>query len=112
MGGSGCLYKETLKNREKDGKRLNPIIKRKLGSKEKRMVYTSGGRPGEAQTKNIDTSDKERSQYSLENSEVIKSADWACLIEDHYSKIHGEPTPMDVSKIASLYYFFESLCKI
>ncbi|CAF3388731.1 unnamed protein product [Rotaria sp. Silwood2] len=101
------IFKETLKNRDKDGKRLNPIIKRKLGSKEKRMIYTSGGKPGDEQTKNIDTSDKERLQYSLENSEVIKLADWACLIEDHYSKIHGKPTPMDVSVTAYYYHLFQ-----
>ncbi|CAF0879919.1 unnamed protein product [Didymodactylos carnosus] len=90
------VFKETLKNRDKDGKRLNPIIKRKLGSKEKRMIYTSGGRPGEAQTKNIDTTIKERQQYSLQNDEIIKLADWACIIEDHYSKINNKPTPMDI----------------
>jgi pyruvate, water dikinase len=61
-----------------------PIIEKKLGKKEKKMIYTSSG------TKNIKTSLKEQNQYALSDEEILKLSRWAFLIEKHYNK------PMDI----------------
>lgn len=70
-----------------DDHKLTPIIERKLGEKEKKMVYAKGGSQA---TKNVDTSSKERRTFVLEDSEILKLARWACVIEEHYEK------PMDM----------------
>jgi pyruvate,water dikinase len=66
---------------------LRPIIEKNLGRKEEKMVYTKKGR---ASTKNISTSNRERLAFVLEDSEIIKLAKWAAIIEIHYAK------PMDI----------------
>jgi pyruvate,water dikinase len=38
----------------------------------------------------------ERHRYVLEDDEVLKLAEWACIIEDHYSKEAGYYKPMDI----------------
>jgi len=71
-----------------------PIISRKLGSKEKTMIYSERGaqeiaKPEEA-IENVETPEKEREKYILEDSEIIKLAQWASIIEQHYDR------PMDI----------------
>ena len=66
---------------------LLPIIDKKLGEKEKKLIYATGG---SATTKNINTSKAERESYVLSDSEIIQLARWACTIEQHYG------TPMDM----------------
>ncbi len=68
-------------------KGLKPVIQKETGSKEKKMVYAGGG---SRDTKNVETSKNERAAYVLNDEEIIKLADWAALIEDHYDK------PMDM----------------
>ena len=65
----------------------HPIIDKRKGSKEKKMVYTS---EGSDKTENIDTSGKERQAFVLEDSEILHLARWAKAIESHYD------TPMDM----------------
>jgi pyruvate,water dikinase len=75
------VFKPTLKQ----GKR--PIIGKRLGSKEIMMIYTSDqNRP----TKNVETPESMRKHYCINDDEVIKLAEWAVIIEDHYNK------PMDI----------------
>jgi len=64
-----------------------PIIDKKLGTKEKKMIYTNGGG---STTKNINTSREERQTYVLSEDEIVQLARWACSIEQHYG------TPMDI----------------
>ncbi len=64
---------------QKDG--LVPIIGKRLGDKEKTMVYAEGG---SATVKNTQTSKKKRARFVLDDEEVLQLARWACLIEDHY----------------------------
>jgi pyruvate,water dikinase len=64
-----------------------PIIEKSLGTKEKKMIYASGG--SEA-TKNVETSTQERRSYVLEDDEILRLARWAVAIEDHYER------PMDI----------------
>ena len=80
------IFKPTLKNG------FRPIIGRNLGTKEVRLVYGDGSRT----TRNESTPLEDRQRFSLSDDEVLKLANWACLIEDHYSERAGKPQPMDL----------------
>ncbi|MCT7973322.1 phosphoenolpyruvate synthase [Laspinema olomoucense] len=81
------VFKPTLK----EGKR--PILEKRLGSKEIKMVYDVGG---SKLTKNVPVSAPERDQYCINDDEILTLAKWACIIEDHYSESRGKYTPMDI----------------
>ncbi|OLP17626.1 phosphoenolpyruvate synthase [Leptolyngbya sp. 'hensonii'] len=81
------VFKPTLKQG------FRPILAKRLGTKEIKMVYDLGGSKF---TKNVSVSPEQRRQFSLEDDEVITLAQWACEIEDHYSKVRGSYTPMDI----------------
>jgi len=81
------VFKPTLKN----GKM--PIVVKKLGTKEIKMVYTNNLRKP---TVNKPTPLNERNQYILSDEELATLARWACVIEDHYSKEAGYFKPMDI----------------
>ncbi len=70
-----------------------PILDKRLGSKEIKMVYDLGG---SKLTKNVPTSPSERIQYAINDEEILRLAKWACQIEDHYSNVRGVYTPMDI----------------
>ncbi|ELR97253.1 phosphoenolpyruvate synthase [Gloeocapsa sp. PCC 73106] len=70
-----------------------PILKKRLGGKEIKMIYDLGGGK---QTKNVPVSESERGKYALSDDEVLLLAKWACVIEDHYSQVRGIYTPMDI----------------
>ncbi|MEH2285912.1 phosphoenolpyruvate synthase [Nostoc sp.] len=69
-----------------------PIIDKRLGSKELKMIYDDGSKF----TKNVSVSPSERGKFALSDEEILQLANWACLIEDHYSQVHGIFTPMDI----------------
>ncbi|MGL5077082.1 MAG: PEP/pyruvate-binding domain-containing protein, partial [Waterburya sp.] len=60
----------------------SPILTKRLGSKEIKMVYDVGGTK---LTKNIPTLPKERNQYAISDQEILQLAHWTCQIEEHYS---------------------------
>jgi pyruvate, water dikinase len=68
------------------------IIDRRLGSKEVRLVYGQGTRT----TRSEATPDGDRKRFCLSDEDVLTLARWACLIEEHYSKIAGHAQPMDI----------------
>ncbi|MBE9045401.1 phosphoenolpyruvate synthase [Pleurocapsales cyanobacterium LEGE 10410] len=70
-----------------------PILDKRLGSKEIKMVYDVGG---SKLTKNIPTSHFERVEYAISDAEILQLATWACQIEDHYSQVRNTYTPMDI----------------
>ena len=72
------VFKPTLK------KGFKPIVEKKVGTKEKRMIY------GETGTINKEVSIDERRKYVIKDDEIITLAKWACIIEEHYKK------PMDI----------------
>ena len=72
------VFKPTLK------KGFRPIVEKKIGSKEKRMIY------GESETEQQEVSKEDRDKFVISDDEVLKLANWACVIEDHYQK------PMDI----------------
>ncbi|MBN1105022.1 MAG: phosphoenolpyruvate synthase, partial [Deltaproteobacteria bacterium] len=81
------VFKPTLKM----GKRA--IISKKLGDRDIKMVYSI---EDDATVKNVPVTLTERHRYVLEEDEVLKLAEWACIIEDHYSKEAGYLKPMDI----------------
>ncbi len=66
---------------------LRPILRKRLGTKEKKMVY---GRGGSHATRISDTTADERHAFVLSDDEVLHLARWACAIERHYDR------PMDM----------------
>ncbi|MGD9319710.1 MAG: phosphoenolpyruvate synthase [Desulfobacteraceae bacterium] len=81
------VFKPTLKMGKK------AIINRKVGDRDIKMVYSM---EDEATTKNVATTIIERHRYVLDDDEILKLAEWACIIEDHYSKEAGYYKPMDI----------------
>ena len=81
------VFKPTLKQ----GKRA--IISRKVGDRDIKMVYSM---EDDATVKNVATTLAERHRYVLEDDEILKLAEWACIIEDHYSEAAGYFKPMDI----------------
>ncbi|BAY81746.1 phosphoenolpyruvate synthase [Calothrix parasitica NIES-267] len=69
-----------------------PIIDKRLGSKEIKMIYDDGSK----NVKNVSVSSVERAKFALNDEEILQLGHWACLIEDHYSHVHGKYTPMDM----------------
>lgn len=72
-----------------------PILKRQLGDKALRMVYTDDAIAGNS-TKNIKVMRKERQTFALTDDEVLSLARQSLLIEQHYSQHHGRHMPMDI----------------
>ncbi|PNX48467.1 MAG: phosphoenolpyruvate synthase [Thermoplasmata archaeon M8B2D] len=72
------VFKPTMK----DG--FKPILEKKVGTKEKRMIYDEKG------TINQDVNNEDRRKFVINDDEIIKLAKWATIIEDHYKK------PMDI----------------
>ncbi len=81
------VFKPTLK------KGFRSIIKRKIGAKQYRMVYSGHGT---RTTTNLQTPPEDRQVLSISDDEVLELARLACKIEDHYSKRFNRPTPMDI----------------
>ncbi len=69
-----------------------PIVGRRLGSKEVRLVYADGSRT----TRSEATPAAERSRFCLSDDEVLTLARWSLLIERHYSSRAGHSQPMDI----------------
>lgn len=68
------------------------LIWKKLGAKEFKLVYDEQ----KQRLSNLPTPKEERERFSLEPEEVLQLGRWAMAIEDHYSKVHNRPTPMDI----------------
>jgi pyruvate,water dikinase len=81
------VFKPTLKLGYK------PIIQKTLGEKEEKLVYWLDG---ESSTKNIPTSADERTSFILRDDEIVKLAEWAVTVEEHYSQKAGKYRPMDL----------------
>ncbi|MBD3164387.1 phosphoenolpyruvate synthase [Candidatus Woesearchaeota archaeon] len=80
------IFKPTLKQ----GKR--PIIKKAIGDKKIKMVYT---RDHKHPTKNIAVAREDQKKFVLTDDEILELAKMVCTIEDHYSEKRGKFTPMD-----------------
>ena len=74
------VFKPTLKEGFK------PIVEKKLGTKEKKLVYKGDGTGTEQREVTV----AEQRKFVLSDEEVLTLARWACVIEDHYG------LPMDI----------------
>jgi pyruvate,water dikinase len=81
------VFKPTLKQGYK------PILQKRLGTKEIKMVYDLGGTK---LTKNVSVSPAQRNKFALNDDEILQLANWSCIIEDHYSQVRATATPMDI----------------
>jgi pyruvate,water dikinase len=70
------------------------VLRRRLGGKQRQLVYGHGGLAGS--TTYVDTPADRRDEFCLSDAEVLTIADCAMRIEDHYSRLAGEPRPMDI----------------
>src|ERR1019366_7795685 len=80
------VFKPTLRSGNE------PIIGRRLGSKEVRLLYATGTRTTKSEATPADL----RAQFCIADNEVLQLAHWACLIEEHYSDLAKHPQPMDI----------------
>jgi len=67
-------------------KGINTILKRSLGSKKEKMLYSDNG----SNTLNVKTTKEEQNSFSIDDKDVINLAKQALLIEEHYKR------PMDI----------------
>ena len=67
-------------------KGFKPIVEKKLGTKQKKLVY----KRDTAGTELKEVKGEDQRQYVLNDDEVLTLARWACTIEEHYG------TPMDI----------------
>lgn len=81
------VFKPTL------AKGFRPILQRKLGTKEFKLVYDEGGT---RQTRSTPVPPEDRERFVLADDDILTLARWAVLVEDHYSRRRGTPTPMDI----------------
>jgi pyruvate,water dikinase len=82
------VFKPTLK----EG--FRPIIKKKRGSKEIKMIYGRGD--SRVLTRNVDVPEADRRSYCITDDEILQLAGYAVTIEDHYSGKRGRHVPMDI----------------
>jgi pyruvate,water dikinase len=86
---------EYLVMKSKIDKIKNPIIGKKLGVKNKKMLYALR-KGGIKQTKIVPTTANEQTHFVLSEKEIEELARWGKLIEDHYSERAKTWTPMDM----------------
>lgn len=70
-----------------------PIIKKFLGSKELRLVYTNSV---EHPLENVPVPSKEQDMFSLSDDEILEIARQTALIENYYTALKGSWNPMDI----------------
>ena len=80
------VHKDRLRNG------FRPLVGRKLGEKELTMRYDSASN----RIRNDTTTAAERSRFCVSDDEVLDLARWALIVEDYYSDLRGQPTPMDL----------------
>jgi pyruvate,water dikinase len=84
------VFKKTL-----DDKKYTSIISKAIGYKDQKLVYSKKIK-GTKGIKLEKTTNKEKETFVLSDKEIEKLARWCVIIENHYSKINGKWTPMDI----------------
>lgn len=73
-------------------KGFSPIIEKKMGHKETKMIYaTDTGRL----VKTTIVDEKQQKQFCITDQQALQLAEWVCIIEKHYSELKGQWCPMD-----------------
>jgi pyruvate,water dikinase len=70
-----------------------PILQKKLGTKEFKLVYDEGG---SRQTRSVPVPKEDRERFVLSDDDILTLARWAVLVEEHYSRLRGTLSPMDI----------------
>ena len=70
------------------------VLRRSLGQKQLTMILAQGHTG--FTTQDVATPADEQARYCLTDTEVLKLADYAVSIEDHYSSRAGHAVPMDI----------------
>jgi pyruvate, water dikinase len=78
------VFKKKLDN-------FRPIIDKKLGKKDIKMVYSDS-----QNTQIVSTTKQEQSSFCLNDDQILQLSKWVVEIEKYYSQLHGKWTPMDV----------------
>jgi pyruvate,water dikinase len=81
------VFKPTLKTGYK------PILQKKLGTKEVKMIYASNK---EDPVEVVPVAEDERKQFCISEDDILTLARWTTIIEDHYSAKAGFFKPMDI----------------
>ena len=79
------IFKPALDNQSK-----NPIIGKKIGKKNIKLIYAKDG------TKQEKVSLLDQQKFSLTDTEAIKLAKWCYQIEKYFSQKHNRYQPMDI----------------
>ncbi|MDA0525736.1 phosphoenolpyruvate synthase [Methanococcoides alaskense] len=82
------VFKPTLK----EG--YMPIIKKRMGSKEIKMIYGRGD--SRILTRNVEVPLADQRKFCINDDEILLLAKYAATIEKHYSKKKGQAVPMDI----------------
>ncbi len=72
---------------------FKPIIKKYLGSKELKLVYTDNK---DEPLENLPVSFHDQHQFSLTEPEILELAQQTIIIENHYTKLRKAWSPMDI----------------
>jgi pyruvate,water dikinase len=70
------------------------IIRKSLGEKQIKMIYGRGD--SKVLTRNVEVPEADRRRFCISDDDVLRLAEYAVAIEDHYSKKAGEARPMDI----------------
>lgn len=81
------VFKPTLKENH------HAIIEKKLGVKDKKMVYSASS---DERVQIEKTSVAEQNRFCLSDETVLELSRWAVIIEDYYSQLKGRWCPMDI----------------
>ena len=79
------VFKPLLKQHD-----MRPILARILGEKSVRSCFAGGA------IKELPVADRDCRRFCLTDDDVLLLARWRTRIEEHFSKKHGRPTPMDI----------------
>ncbi|MDI6718209.1 MAG: phosphoenolpyruvate synthase [Methanomicrobiales archaeon] len=82
------VFKPTLR------RGYRPIVRRHLGEKRIKMVYSVG--ETKTLTRNVEVPPADQRRYCISDDEVLELARCAIVIEDHYSRKAGTDRPMDI----------------
>lgn len=82
------VFKPTLKQG------YEPILTKRLGEKQIKMIYAVDG--SKSPVKNIPVKKRDRDRFCITDEEIIRLAEWAVIIEEHYSREAGYFKPMDM----------------
>jgi phosphoenolpyruvate synthase/pyruvate phosphate dikinase len=72
---------------------FRPLIWKRLGAKEQRMIYDEAGNK---LVKNVQVSPEDRARFSIGEEDVLTLTEWAMAIEEHYTTKRGVDMPMDI----------------